>query len=283
MPPFGNVSHRVCGFFLLKSHGTLPSVSSQGSSNSTLHGAENENGLKDHGHQLLNREKLGIFLNHRQMFRGVNTAVMEYLSGSACDATLDYEHIQRVVVLAHKIYEAQKDDHWARDIDNNVLYIACMVHQVGNAKHHVREKGDERDQEDIIRDFLKPNGCKDPRVYSGAAFVAVRVSLARELEEPEQIKSDAENYPTLRIVQDAVRLDGLGTIGIGRCLVSEVVDTKRKDGAKQSGIELQYDNFRKCLELMKTEKGGDMAQERLGFMDKFRERWLEETECASVL
>jgi uncharacterized protein len=283
MPHFSNISRRVLGYFSPKSHITFASVDSQGSPNPTLRGSRHDNGLKDHDHQLLNPEKLGIPLNHRQMFRGVSTAVMEYLSGSVSDATHDYGHIQRVVMLAHKIYEAHKDDHWAHDIDANVLYIASMVHEVGNAKNHVHEKGDERDQEDIIRDFLKANGCKDPRIYSGAAFVAVRVSFARELEEPEQIKSDADNYPALRIVQDAVRLDGLGAIGIGRCLVSEAVDMEGSNGAKQSGIKLHYDNFHKYLELMKTEKGVDMAKERLAFMDKFREHWFEETECSSVL
>jgi uncharacterized protein len=283
MPPFSNISRRILGYFSTKSHSTFASVDSQDSSNPTLCGRQHDNNLKDPGYPLLNPEKLGIPLHHRQMFRGVNMAVMEYLSGSTSNATHDYEHIQRVVMLAHKIYEAHKDDHWARDIDANVLYIACMVHQVGNTKYHVREKGDERDQEDIVRDFLKANGCKDPRIYSGAAFVAVRVSYARELEEPEQIKADADNYPALRIVQDAVRLDGLGAIGIECCLVSGVVDKQGKTGAKQSGIELHYDDFHKYLELMKTEKGGEMAKERLAFMDKFREHWFKETECSSVL
>jgi hypothetical protein len=34
---------------------------------------------------------------------------------------------------------------------------------------------------------------------------------------------------------------------------------------------------------MKTEKGKEIAKERLTFMDKFRGHWFEETDCSSVL
>jgi hypothetical protein len=73
------------------------------------------------------------------------------------------------------------------------------VHEVGI----VRENGEDRDQEDIIRDFLKENSCKDPRIYSGAAYVAARVSFTGELQDPEQIKADADNFPALRTPFDS--------------------------------------------------------------------------------
>jgi uncharacterized protein len=281
MPAFSNISRRVPGF--LKSRGTLSSTENQNSSNLTVHGSNNDIGLNNHVQLLLSPEKLHIHPKHWKMFGDINMAVMQYMSSSTFDLSHDYEHVERVVMLAHKIYEQHRDDHWARDVDKTVLYIACMVHEIGDPKSSIHEKDDEHDQEDIIRVFLKTNGCKDPRIYSGAAFVAVRVKFSCELEDPEQIKADCNNYPALRIVQDAVRLDGLGAIGIGRCLVSEVVDKERKHEAEQSGIELHYDSFHKYLELMKTEKGSDMAKERLDFMDKFRKHWFEETDCSAVL
>ncbi|KAF1844551.1 uncharacterized protein K460DRAFT_376211 [Cucurbitaria berberidis CBS 394.84] len=202
--------------------------------------------------------------------------------GPAFDASHDYEHIQRVVALAHRIYTAHEKDDWTRGIDKTVLYVACMVHDVGDSKYHVRSEGDERDQEDIIRDFLKEIGCA-PKIWGPAAFIAARVPFSRELEEPVQIKKNADSFPELRIVQDADRLDGLGAIGIGRCFVFGGINEERRKGSIQAGVELHYDRFEKYLELMKTDTGKRMAMERLGFMATFREQWFEDTDCGAVL
>jgi uncharacterized protein len=276
---FSHFHRRASDLFLHKSHGALSSDDSSGSTSPTLHGSDNNSNPINYARLLLSPDKLGILPKHRGMFQDVNMAVIKHMSGPIFDVAHDYEHIERVVMLAHQIYEEHKDDHWAHDVDKQVLYLACMVHEVGI----VRENGEDRDQEDIIRDFLKENSCKDPRIYSGAAYVATRVSFTGELQDPEQIKADADNFPALKIVQDAVRLDGLGAIGIARGFVSEAVDKERTYGPCQSGIELNYDKFHKYLELMKTEKGKEIAKERLTFMDKFRGYWFEETDCSSVL
>jgi uncharacterized protein len=280
MPFFNHFPHRVSGLLSHKPYNTYSSNDNQSSSSPTLHGSDHyDDKPTNYARLLLSPEKLDIPPKHRETFQDVNMAVIKYMSDHAIDAAHDYEHIERVVMLAHKIYEEHKNDRWVRDIDKTVMYLACMVHEVGV----VRESGEYRDQEDIVRHFLKANSCKDPRIYSGAAYVAARISFTGELLDPEQIKADADNYPALCIVQDAVRLDGLGAVGIGRGFVSEVVEKERNYGPCQSGIELNYDKFHKYLELMKTEKGRSLAKERLAFMDRFRGHWFEETDVSSVL
>lgn len=101
-------------------------------------------------------------------------AVIDYMYGPAFDASHDYEHIQRVVSIALQIYKAHEKDDWARGINTTVLFIACMVHDVGDSKYHVRIEGDERDHEDVIRDFLKDTGC-GPAIWGPASYIAARV------------------------------------------------------------------------------------------------------------
>jgi uncharacterized protein len=280
MPFFSHLSNRVSDMLWHKPHSTYFSDDSQSSSSPILHGSDHyDDKPNNYARLLLSTEKLEIPPKHSEMFQNVNMAVIEYMSDHAIDAAHDYEHIERVVVLAHKIYEGHKNDRWVRDTDKTVVYLACMVHEVGV----VRENGEYRDQEDIVRYFLKANSCKDPRIYSGAAYVAARISFTGELLDPEQIKADADNYPALRMVQDAVRLDGLGAVGIGRGFVSKVIEEERNHGPCHSGTELNYDKFHKYLELMKTGKGRSLAKERLVFMEKFRGHWFEETDVSSVL
>lgn len=283
MPSLSNITRRVSGLMSSKSWNLSSSVDNSLVADQALRSSDNDDGPIDREHQLLDPEKLEIPIKHHEMFQGINKAVMEYFSGLVHSDLADYKHVQRVVMLAHKIYEEHKDNDWARDLDKCVLYIACMVHLVGDPKYHIREQGDERDHDDIIRDFLKANNCKDPRIYSQAAFVAVRVSLTREVAEPEQVKVDTEDCPTLRIVQDAVRIDDLGAIGISKCfaLISTLEEYHR--GAAPNPMGLHFESLQKYLELMKTDKGFALAKERLAFMEKFRKHWVEETDCVSVL
>ncbi|KAH7089666.1 hypothetical protein FB567DRAFT_439307 [Paraphoma chrysanthemicola] len=276
------MSHRLSKLFsnktALDSAGNRPH-----SSQPTLAGGDSEVADNSRNLQIFDTTKLGIPNKYREMFKTVNLAVMDYMYGPVFDASHDYEHIQRVVSLAYQLYQEHKHDHWARGLDQTVMYVACMVHDVGDAKYHVREEHDNRDQEDIIRDFLKANGCKDPLIYATAAYVAARVSFTRELNDPEEAKNNVETYPALRIVQDADRLDGLGAIGIGRCFVFGGINEERRKDTIHTGVELHYDRFQKYLDFMKTKKGREMAQNRWEVMDKSRQHWAEETDCSAVL
>ncbi|KAF2826200.1 hypothetical protein CC86DRAFT_350715 [Ophiobolus disseminans] len=266
--------------FSEKSRSTSPS---NASTSPILADSSGSNTPNNRSYKLFDPKKLGIAKQHRAMFAKVNQAVIQFMYGPAFDASHDYEHIQRVVALAHKMYEAHKNDAWARDIDTTVLYIACMVHDIGDTKYHVRKKGDERDQQAIVCDFLKANSCNDLRIYAFAAKIAAHVSYSLELKDPNAIREAMVGCPALRIVQDADRLDGLGAIGIGRCFVFGGINEERRKNTIHTGIELHFERFQKYLELMKTGVGKELAEGRLGVMEGYRKNWFGETDCNGVL
>lgn len=261
MPSINSITTHFSNLFSNKQHESAIPVDNSGVTNPILRG-DNTNKT------LINVHVLGIGQKHVEMFTTVNKAVIDYMASPNYKDPYGYAHIQRIVALIHKIYQAHKDDAWVRDVDPIVIFLAGLVHKVGGPQS-LRAVDDFRDHEDIMRDFLKQHECIDPRIYAATAFVASHVSLARELNEPEEMKDEAEAYVALRIVQDAVRLDGLGAIGLARCF--------------EAGEEINFNIFQKSLELMKTEKGRKLAFEQVQFMERFRKHWAEETDCSSVL
>ena len=248
-----------------------------------LSGGKSNNAKIERSYCLLSTTKLGIPPQHEEMFKAINAASMHYMYCPAFDASHDYEHCQRVVMLAYEMYEEHKHDDWAKYIDPTVLYIACLVHDVGDAKYHVPIANDERDQEDIVRDFLEAHGCTDLLILREVAWIAARVSFSREVKSPERTLKECEEVPALRIVQDADRLDGLGAIGIGRAFVFGGINEERRTNTIHTGIELHFQRFEKYRALMKTDRGRDEAKKRLKRMALFREQWAEETEVITML
>ncbi|KAF2688801.1 hypothetical protein K458DRAFT_428299 [Lentithecium fluviatile CBS 122367] len=88
---------------------------------------------------LFNPSKLSIPAKDHPMFTAVNMAVRDYMSGTAFDPSCNYEHIQHVFSLAHRIYTAElasfSSSSWVRKIGPMVMYPAAMMHDVGEPKY----------------------------------------------------------------------------------------------------------------------------------------------------
>ena len=94
-----------------------------------------------------------------------------------------------------------------------------------------------------------------------------------------------------KIVQDADRLDAIGSVGIARCFsfggnhnrpMYEEGDFEG-NGSGASSISHFYNKLLKLEGLMNTEKGREEAEKRTAFLKSFLERFKEETDIASLL
>jgi uncharacterized protein len=228
---------------------------------------------------LLDMDLLGIKPEDRKWFTTVNVAVRTFMSN--LDASHNYQHIRRVVSNAMYLLVKEKRHHeWARRLDPVVVWVACMTHDVGDAKYMA--EGKMRDHNDIIDDFLKELECPLP-IRRQAAYLAAHVSFTAELQDEEGIAGFAEEYPAFRIIQDADRLDGLGAVGVGRLFLYGGVHEIRRQGLIDSGIDLIEERFVHYPRLMKTDTGKKIAEERYQWMvDNFAARWREETDTFNV-
>jgi uncharacterized protein len=228
---------------------------------------------------LFDMDLLAILPRDRAWFIAVNMAVRTFRN--SLDASHNYQHIRRVVSNAMYLLVKEKQHHeWARSLDPVVVWVACMTHDIGDAKY--KKVGEIRDQNDIIDDFLEALDCPLP-IRRQASYLAARVSFTTELADEEGIKGFADGHPAFRIVQDADRLDGLGAIGVSRLFVYGGVNEERRRGLIDSGIRLIEERFVNYRRLMKTDTGKKMAEDRYKWMmEEFVGRWRDETDTSNV-
>lgn len=93
----------------------------------------------------------------------------------------------------------------------------------------------------------------------------------------------------LKIVQDADRLDAMGAIGIARCFTfggkrNRPIMTLGRETSihSSSGVQHFYDKLLLLKNLMKTERGKELAESRHAFMESFLEQIEREISSASA-
>ncbi|KAF1961437.1 hypothetical protein CC80DRAFT_488705 [Byssothecium circinans] len=236
---------------------------------------------------LFDMDKLGIPREHRKMFRAVNIAVRDYMYRDCFDPSHDYEHIQRVVTLAHRLYTAElartprakgRDGReWITLVDPVKVYVGAMLHDVGEPKY----LRDTETSEQFIAKMMKQCDVPTP-IARYIEHLIPRVSFSREDANPELVARECEDYPELRIIQDADRLDALGAIGQGRCFVFGGFIEQRRKQTIHVAVQLQRSRFQRSVELMKTVVGREEAEKRMAEMVRFRREWNEETDVSLV-
>lgn len=193
--------------------------------------------------------------------------VKEYMA--QYDGSHDFNHIKRVVGLAHVLRQQEPEAY-----DKDVVTLAALLHDVGDRK------------------YLKPGQDGATMVKVVLIFMGADVSLAKRVQEivncvsysaemkpdgPQKIKDCIAKYGReLEVVQDADRLDAIGAVGVGRCFAF--------GGSKGRGLQDSIDHFTDKLErlrgLMKTEMGMKMAKERTETIVLMRRAWERENEEA---
>lgn len=200
--------------------------------------------------------------------------VKEKLEGA--EAGHDWFHIERVWKLATKIAETE-------DCDKDVVELSALLHDIADPKFH---NGDETIAPKISREFLQSQEVSE-EIIEKVLFVIENISFKNRSQAPE-------NPPVeLKIVQDADRIDAIGAIGIARTFnfggfknnpmydpaVQPNLGMSKEEYKKSNGTTINhfYEKLLLLKDLMNTEQGKKLAEERhrymLNFLDQFYKEW----------
>ncbi|REC49631.1 HD domain-containing protein [Chryseobacterium pennipullorum] len=200
--------------------------------------------------------------------------VKEKLEGA--EAGHDWFHIERVWKLAGKIAETE-------DCDKDVVELSALLHDIADPKFH---NGDETIAPKISRAFLEKQNVPHETIDK-VLFVIENISFKNrgQLQEKPSIE--------LQIVQDADRIDAIGAIGIARTFnfggfknnlmydpaMEPNLNMSKEEYKKSKGTTINhfYEKLLLLKDLMNTDKGRELAEERhnymLNFLDQFYKEW----------
>jgi len=195
------------------------------------------------------------------------------------DAAHDINHIKRVVATAKKLCEQE-------NADINIVLPAAWLHDcVSFPKNHPDNKRASTLAGEKALEFLTSIGY--PSEHLDAIAHAIKTHSYSANITPETIEA--------KIVQDADRLDGLGAIGVSRCmLVAGKLGSKlynpedpfcqvRTPDSKVAAVDHFYEKLFKTAKTMTTKAGLQEAQKRVEFMQEFLAQLAAELGDESVL
>ncbi|MFC7685038.1 HD domain-containing protein [Ureibacillus sp. GCM10028918] len=179
------------------------------------------------------------------------------------DASHDFQHIERVLQNAESILATEPQ------ADRDIVQIAVLLHDVSDKKYT-----DSKENEDALLNSL--NLSSDQKLHIKEIIESVSFNGGNEV---------AAKSIEAKIVRDADRLDAIGAVGIARTFAyGGAKGRKLYDDAEEVRFEMSEEDYRskstasvthfyeKLLllkDLMTTEKGMQMAEERHAFMESF--------------
>lgn len=191
------------------------------------------------------------------------------------DASHDFQHIERVYQNALAIL------HTEPDADEEVVKIAVLLHDVSDKKYT-----DSKEQEEKLIAELQMSEEKKQHIRDCIAQVSFNGGNELEATSIEA-----------KIVRDADRLDAIGAVGIARTFAfGGAKGRKLYDEAEEARTEMSEEEYRskntssvthfyeKLLllkDLMTTNKGKQMAEDRHQFMVSFLDQLQSEREGRS--
>ncbi|CAM5181035.1 HD/PDEase domain-containing protein OS=Ureibacillus acetophenoni OX=614649 GN=SAMN05877842_103246 PE=4 SV=1 [Ureibacillus acetophenoni] len=182
------------------------------------------------------------------------------------DASHDFQHIERVLQNAETIIASESS------CDKEIVRLAVLLHDVSDKKY-----SDNKDLETQLINEL--NLSEDKKQHIREIIESVSFNGGNELTA-KTIEA--------KIVRDADRLDAIGAIGIARTFAyGGAKGRKLYDESEEARVQMSEEEYRtkstasvthfyeKLLllkDLMTTEKGKKMAEERHAFMVTFLEQ-----------
>ena len=220
-------------------------------------------------------------INHNAALIPKVTAFVEkYMSNY--DGSHDFNHIRRVVGLAHLIYKEinlQREESpmfgEEEDLDLHVITLAALLHDVGDKKYLLPGQ----DGNTLVLSTLLSFGAPEDLAIKVQRIV-LGVSYSSEIKDPAAVLTLIQKYPELGVVQDADRLDAIGAVGIGRTFTFGGAK-----GARHMGETIDHfeEKLEKLESMMKTNPGKKMAKQRTERLKMFKGWWAEEQKEAEGL
>lgn len=181
------------------------------------------------------------------------------------DGAHDINHIKRVVNSAKQLAQAEQ-------AELNIVVPSAWLHDcVSFPKSHPDNNKASTLAAEKAVSFLQEIGY--PEQYYPAIFHAI--------EAHSYSANIATKTLEAEVVQDADRLDGLGAIGVSRCmLVAGKLGSKlyaeqdpfcqsRQPDSKLAAVDHFYEKLFKTAQTMKTKEGFKEAERRVEFMKNF--------------
>lgn len=168
------------------------------------------------------------------------------------DSSHNFKHVLRVKKLAISIAKSEK----LKDNDIFEVILAAITHDI--ADHKYINPNDKNTQEKILTEYFTDK--LDDNIVKNIVFIACNTSLSKEVSFIDKFKDIDDNLNIkLKCVQDADRIDSLGSIGIARYFIYGIVKNK-------SDMEDIIDNLENrtniLLQHIKTKKGIKLSKKK---------------------
>ena len=187
----------------------------------------------------------------------------------------DWFHVERVWRMSKIIAKTEK-------CNLLVVELGALLHDIADPKFH---NGDENLGLELSRNFLTTQNLPQD-VIQKIVFIVENVSFSKSLD------NSGNSSIELFIVQDADRLDAIGAIGVARTFnyggyrnrklydpaTPPTVYKNKSDYRKNESPTINhfYEKLLKLKDMMRTEKGKFLAEERHLFMEEFLKQFYKE-------
>ncbi|KAF2865550.1 hypothetical protein BDV95DRAFT_506800 [Massariosphaeria phaeospora] len=219
---------------------------------------------------------VSISAEDKVLFETVNHFVHHYMSQSEYDSSHDYNHILRVVSNANRVLEAELKANPNHEYDTSALFLAALLHDVGD--HKYAKPGEVVSNQ--IYNIMREHGGSEELAHKVQAIVK-HVGYTNEIKNPQSVVDTMAKYPELAIVQDADRLDAIGAVGVARCFTYGGANRRAEPMA--AAVEHFAEKLYKLPEMMKTVAGKEMATARKRILEDFAAQFKEETQLSFAL
>ncbi|KAL2132467.1 hypothetical protein VTI74DRAFT_3773 [Chaetomium olivicolor] len=199
------------------------------------------------------------------LVKAVTAYVKEYMKHY--DASHDWSHIERVVSMAHYIYN-DSDDQFKSNLDLRTIHLAALLHDVGDRKYLQPNESPTA----LLSSLLTSHACP-PALITKLQTICAGVSYSSEVRNTSHVRRLVDEYPELGVVQDADRLDAIGAVGIGRMFTYGGAKTQRDMAGTMEHLE---EKLLRLEGMMKTDVGRRVARERTERLRVFRGWWEDE-------